>query len=284
MRPEHVVRKYNQQQRYTQKLKMKNSKEEESEDSKSSSLNAIANKKSFHSSPKTFPTPSHTPSAINQVIQNKYHSGQNHHHYPNPLPSGQTPDYHDILNQLNVYGGPSTDIDPLPGATPPMLATKSNTRIINVPDNDTKRATKQNTTVIDFYETEDKENCPPQEVTNKEIAELDAMLQSIHEDSNTNWMSLFNDSVRKDENSPNSKTPVDQNPITLLKNRQSIHLRILQINCQWQICLVLRTCQLSHKVKTFIMNWTMYWEVRHLNKVVVTHHRNMQVEQIQQHC
>lgn len=217
MRPEHVVRKYNQQQRYTQKLKMKNSKEEESEDSKSSSLNAIANKKSFHSSPKTFPTPSHTPSAINQVIQNKYHSGQNHHHYPNPLPSGQTPDYHDILNQLNVYGGPSTDIDPLPGATPPMLATKSNTRIINVPDNDTKRATKQNTTVIDFYETEDKENCPPQEVTNKEIAELDAMLQSIHEDSNTNWMSLFNDSVRKDENSPNSKTPVDQNPITLLK-------------------------------------------------------------------
>lgn len=45
MRPEHVVRKYNQQQRYTQKLKMKNSKEEESEDSKSSSLNAIANKR-----------------------------------------------------------------------------------------------------------------------------------------------------------------------------------------------------------------------------------------------
>ncbi|KAI5970277.1 hypothetical protein CANMA_000629 [Candida margitis] len=213
MRPEHVVRKYNQQQRYTQKLKMKNSKEEESEHSKAS-LSAVASKKSFHSSPKTFPTPSHTPSAINQVIQNKYHGGQNH---LNPLHSGQTPDYHDLLNQLNVYGGPSTDIDPLPGATPPMLATKSNTRIINVPDNDAKRATKQNTTVIDFDEGEDKENCPPQEVTNKEIAELDAMLQSIHDDSNSNWMNFFTDSARKDENSPNSKTPVDQNPIALLK-------------------------------------------------------------------
>jgi len=223
MRPEHVVRKYNQQQRYTQKLKMKNSKEEEAENTKTSSsstLNAIANKKNFHSSPKTFLTPSHTPSAINQVIQNKYHSGQNHQHYHqqhNPLPSGQTPDYHDLLNQLNVYGGPSTDIDPLPGTTPPMLATKSNTRIINVADNEAKRATKQNTTVIDFYEGEDKENCPPQEVSNKEIAELDAMLQSIHDDSNSNWMNFFTDSVRKDENSPNSKTPVDQNPITLLK-------------------------------------------------------------------
>ena len=43
-----------------------------------------------------------------------------------------SPDYSDLLHQINVYGGPSTDIDPLPGATPPMVATKSNTRVINV--------------------------------------------------------------------------------------------------------------------------------------------------------
>ncbi|KAI3403264.2 hypothetical protein KGF56_003852 [Candida oxycetoniae] len=244
MRPEHVVRKYNQQQRYNQKLRMRNSKEEEEADHLTrSALSTIASsKKNLASSPATFPTPSHTPSTINQVIQNKYHSGNNHFHM-NPTPTGQTPEYNDLMNQLNVYGGPSTDIDPLPGATPPMIAVKSNTRVINigVDDLDAKKATKLNTRVINIANDEDenKENCPPQTIntinnknaattttttaassaTAKEFAEFDAMLQSIHEDANTNWMNFFSQPTPRDQNSPNSKTPVDQNPSVNIKRR-----------------------------------------------------------------
>ena len=239
MRPEHVVRKYNQQQRYNQKLKMRNPKDDlESRPA----LGVLVNKKPLASSPATFPTPSHTPSVINQAIQNKYHSGNSHNSNTNvnvnananvnanvnsstnPTPIGQTPEYHELLNQLNVYGGPSTDIDPLPGATPPVVAAKSNTRIINYEALEARRATKQNTRIINIHNDEDKENCPPLSSHNiapngsanppptaEDFTDFEAMLQSIHEDTNTTWMNFFSSRSPGDQNSPNSKTPVDQN-------------------------------------------------------------------------
>ncbi|KAI5964280.1 uncharacterized protein KGF55_002222 [Candida pseudojiufengensis] len=242
MRPEHVVKKYNQQQKYTQKIKLKSTNNAKEDDTIRNSLNSIASarKNNHHhhqtSSPATFPTPSHTPSAINQVIQNKYHNNNNNNHYnqsnSNSIPSGQTPDYHDLLNQLNVYGGPSTDIDPLPNATPPMIATKSNTRVINLEETDERKATRLNTKIIPIFNEEDKENQPPPiNLTNASatntLNEFDAILQSIHEDSDSNWMNFLtqpsSSSQIKHETSPNSKTPVDQlqNLITTKKKNNN---------------------------------------------------------------
>lgn len=158
MRPEAVVKKYLQQQKYKKELKLK-------EGSKAGSSPFLND---FNSG--SFPTPSHAPSAINEVIRNlsakqvqsinlsRQPTGQSPTGF---TPSGLTPnmltgngedyqDLNDFMNQLNSFGGPLTDLD-VPHdyreerkeATPPMVATKSNTRVINL------------------YEDEDKENCPP---------------------------------------------------------------------------------------------------------------------------
>ncbi|CAK9441677.1 uncharacterized protein LODBEIA_P55450 [Lodderomyces beijingensis] len=216
MRPEHVVRKYNQQQRYNAKLKLKSAGGEEPEQSRP----PLAARKNLASSPTNFPTPSHTPSVINQVIQNKYHGGGNNNNSnnyslnnTNPTPTNPTPD-NELMQQLGVYGGPCTDIDPLPGHTPPVVAARSNTRVINYDEElDARKAAKQNTRVINLYHDndEDKENVPPGSVVvppgPSDLAEIDAMLNSIQCDANAQWMNLFSP---RDHTSPNSKTPVDQ--------------------------------------------------------------------------
>lgn len=241
MRPEHVVRKYIHQQRYTAKLRKKQKEDELNR----TTLDAIAMKKfvsgtsvslNAGSSPAgSFPAPSHTPSAINQVIQNKAltshgNNGNNNNLNYDPTPPGFTPDYNDLLHQINIYGGPSTDIDPLPGATPPMVATKSNTRVINVDaggaegaegaeGEEYKKATKLNTRIIGVpvesnIEEDDnnKENLPPK--INKNHNDYDAMISSFQENNN-DWMSFF--SSPKHHVSPNSKTPVD-NPNEIQKS------------------------------------------------------------------
>ena len=96
MRPPAVVKKYLQQQRY---------KKEQRENSKSR-LDSISSAKG-ESSSSPFPrfvTPSHTPSMINQVIQNNRNKGKpvNNSNY----------DLNEFMNQLNAFGGPLTDIDP----------------------------------------------------------------------------------------------------------------------------------------------------------------------------
>ncbi|KAL6451697.1 LOW QUALITY PROTEIN: hypothetical protein SBY92_003003 [Candida maltosa Xu316] len=232
MRPEHVVRKYIHQQRYNAKIRQKQ------KDEAASKLDSVAMKKfsggtsislTSASPSGNFPAPTHTPSAINQVIQNKASSN-----FPSsainydPTPPGFTPDYNDLLHQINVYGGPSTDIDPLPGATPPMLATKSNTRVINVEEVDKpSKATKLNTRVINIpSDDENKENCPPPTDPPIKDNDYDVLLTSLHE-SNGDWMNFF--SSPKNGTSPNSKTPVDnQNTIdkspTKLFNKSLVNM------------------------------------------------------------
>lgn len=138
MRPLSVVKKYLQQQRYKREVKQKEEYAERQRISNSRKQHTNSNKgKVSSSSPHKFATPLHTPSAINQVIQSNSKNNR-----ANNMPSASdarlTPNYNDLnefMNQLNSFGGPLTDIDMPnqdPGLTPPMIATKSNTRVINL--------------------------------------------------------------------------------------------------------------------------------------------------------
>lgn len=201
MRPEPVVKKYLQQQKYkldskkkekmnaaaieshtsgkynhsngansnlftynnrnkdlTSASRMNSDKMDITNSSESLSLSSIAAKKSHKlaSSPNVasfhkFPTPTHTPSTINQVIQNQKSNNNYNNNTLNHSDVLSTPNFNDLndfMNELNNYGGPLTDIDPLPrdhlGITPPMMAEKSNTRVINL-----------------YNDGDDKENYPP---------------------------------------------------------------------------------------------------------------------------
>lgn len=207
MRPEGVVKKYLQQQKYKLELKKKeeanaaaiescsssNNKVNDSNGYSSNiqynksanvrldsdkpdgsnynerSLSAIAAKRSnkFASSPGVpqfhkFPTPTHTPSAINQAIQNQKSNTQINTNHSDALSTPNFNEINDFMNQLHNYGGPLTDIDPLPqnqplGITPPMMAEKSNTRVINIYD-----------------DGDDKENYPPPQSPN--IEDFESML------------------------------------------------------------------------------------------------------------
>lgn len=152
MRPEGVVKKYLQQQKYKKDLKQKEDEEKTIVNENLRELNSNNIQTLRVSSPHKFLTPSHTPSTINQIIQNNLNAqilansntGDN-----SAKTSPQYDEINDFMNQLNAMGGPLTDIDPIPqdqnqGRTPPMIATKSNTRVINLCEDD-----------------EDKENCPP---------------------------------------------------------------------------------------------------------------------------
>ncbi|EGV65983.1 hypothetical protein PSN45_003201 [Yamadazyma tenuis] len=155
MRPEAVVKKYLKQQKYKRELKEREEREGQEEDkvdkgdeefrfhdkhfqAPNRRPGQIASSPMVSMASHKFATPSHTPSEINQVIQNTRFGTQN--------------DLSDFINQLNNFGGPLTDIDPLPqdlqDVTPPMMATKSNTRVINIDQG-----------------SDDKENCPPIDVT-----------------------------------------------------------------------------------------------------------------------
>lgn len=189
MRPDAVVKKYQQQQRY------KRGREDETKEEYKESLYSVATKKANQfasspflriasspgktSSPGKFLTPSHTPSTINQVIQNQQYQYQDR-------------DLNDFMNQINNFGGPLTDID-IPGDTPPMIATKANTRVINLYEDG-----------VD----EDKENCPPMD---PELDEFETMIvKSFHAGSNrsspqqTEWMNNLFEPSKKD-----TKTPTD---------------------------------------------------------------------------
>lgn len=239
MRPAVVVKKYMQQQRYKnkkddQQLELNNQTLHSvpppptAPKDRANSLTVIANKRStqYASSPVVpptgrFATPTHTPSAINQVIQNRNNNSASTTSH-NFMHSGHTPTYqdiHDIMNQINNFGGPLTDIDPLPayplGATPPMIATKSNTRVINLyEDSNPKKANKENTRVINIDEGEDKENCPPgpspipQEMNLDDFETL--MADNFAKSSPNEWMNALLEQPPTPA-ACDSRTPVDQN-------------------------------------------------------------------------
>lgn len=199
MRPLSVVKKYLQQQRYKREVKQKeeyaerqritNSRKQQSNNNSSGKLSS--------SSPHKFATPLHTPSAINQVIQNN--SKNSRANIATAASDARlTPNYNDLndfMNQLNSFGGPLTDID-MPnqdtGVTPPMIATKSNTRVINL------------------FEAGDRKSS----VSGNNEETFDQIIQkSLHESEsspNNEWIgNLF-------EKTPRDQTPGDTNNRTPL--------------------------------------------------------------------
>lgn len=202
MRPEAVVKKYLQQQKYKKEIKMKDLTQLNQQTSYSSPF--------FSATPQDhkFATPSHVPSAINEVIKNQAtFAGRNPHHNANIQSASHTPnaadscqDLNDFMTQLNNFGGPLTDID-LPGdfsqgnhmqgSTPPMIATKSNTRVINV-----ERV------------SEDKENVPPSAMTDFEQMLSKSFNERSSPDRNESneWSQFFGEPTPKDNNSTTPNT------------------------------------------------------------------------------
>lgn len=185
MRPENVVRKYLKQQRYKKE-------KERDEDDDIKNFPPPFPKKPNHisSSPMLlhkFATPTHTPSEINQVIQNNKLGNQ---------------ELNDFLHQINNFGGPLTDIDLPDGPTPPMMATKSNTRLINIDD-------------------DNKENYPPPNITQYNTSNSPAMrdsddfekliIKSFSKSSplEGDWMNIFSESTPKDQ----VVTPLDDRKV-----------------------------------------------------------------------
>lgn len=212
MRPEAVVKKYLQQQKYKKDTKLKDEPTNASlqANTASSSPLVLSNMPQFHK----FATPSHAPSAINEVIRNQNGSNRT---TPAVTVTGQTPlgdeyqDLNDFMNQLNNFGGPLTDID-LPHDlqtkqdTPPMMATKSNTRVINL-----------------YADENDKENCPP--AGEKEFEEMIIKSFSLRSSPDQNdWASFFGEPTPKDNAATpqgGQKTPVTQNGLPQLRTFRS---------------------------------------------------------------
>ncbi|SGZ50713.1 CIC11C00000004027 [Sungouiella intermedia] len=193
MRPEAVVKKYLQQQKYKKDLKLKE--------------DTLLSLPTMHSSSPPlsginlahkFATPTHAPSTINEVIRNQNGSAKATPNFISGSGMGQTPtgtddyqDLNDFMNQLNSFGGPLTDID-IPNeiqpmrqeSTPPMMATKSNTRVINLCDDE-----------------EDKENFPPSEkarLTDFEQMMIKSFSLRSSPDHNE-WAQFFDDQTPKDQ-------------------------------------------------------------------------------------
>lgn len=207
MRPEAVVKKYLQQQKYKRELKLK-------EESSLHQLSSPANPDH------KFAIPSHAPSTINEVIKNREGMKTSHQisSTPNQTPGGDDfQDLNDFMNQLNNFGGPLTDID-LPHdaqvnkqeTTPPMMATKSNTRVINL-----------------YEEEEDKENFPPQE--KEGFSEIEHMvMKSFNLRSSPDqdeWSHFFNEPTPKDNciTPATGKTPVAEEESSLGKTYGSTY-------------------------------------------------------------
>lgn len=195
MRPAAVVKKYLAQQRYKKDHKLKEEVPQTGPSTHSSSPPSGTIAQSHK-----FATPTHAPSAINEAIKNKNGSTSNKA-TPNIISgfgTGQTPtgaddyqDLNDFMNQLNSFGGPLTDID-LPNdlgssrqeSTPPMMATKSNTRVINL-----------------YEDEEDKENCPPSDKQNMMDFEQ-MMIKSFSLKSSpeqNDWSQFFGEQTPKDQ-------------------------------------------------------------------------------------
>lgn len=206
MRPEAVVKKYLQQQKYKRELKMK-------EDSLSTSMHQVSSPALPQSY--KFATPTHAPSTINEVIKNQERPAQQMRAGSNQTPTGDDfQDLNDFMNQLNTFGGPLTDID-LPHEanaprqeSPPMMATKSNTRVINL-----------------YQDEEDKENCPPNDKHNLTDFEQMVMksfsLRSSPDQSE--WSHFFNEPTPKDNciTPSANKTPLNEEDIPSSKTFKS---------------------------------------------------------------
>lgn len=195
MRPEAVVKKYLQQQKYKRELKMK-------EESLTTSLHPISSPALPQSY--KFATPTHAPSTINEVIKNQERNASQMRAGANHTPTGDDfQDLNDFMNQLNTFGGPLTDID-LPHEanvtrqeSPPMMATKSNTRVINL-----------------YEDEEDKENCPPGDksrLTDFEQMVMKSFGLRSSPDQNE-WSHFFNEPTPKDNciTPGASKTPLNE--------------------------------------------------------------------------
>ncbi|OBA24509.1 hypothetical protein METBIDRAFT_30760 [Metschnikowia bicuspidata var. bicuspidata NRRL YB-4993] len=201
MRPEAVVKKYLQQQKYKKELKLK-----EHSSSVPGTVKSHNNSSPFYantSQSNKFPTPSHVPSAISEVIRNRNSSSsrfpqsasKNLGYARTPQTNEDYQDLNDFVRQLNNFGGPLTDIDmpsdsqnagEILGVTPPMIATKSNTRVINLcPDE------------------EDKENQPPSKYSEFEQMMIKSFsLKSSPEQNDQNdWAQFFGEPTPKDGNS-----------------------------------------------------------------------------------
>ncbi|KAM9909552.1 hypothetical protein OXX69_005329 [Metschnikowia pulcherrima] len=211
MRPEAVVKKYLQQQKYKKELKLK-----EFSSSVPGTAKSHGNSSPFYAEvaqSNRFPTPSHAPSAISDAIKNKTNTSAKFSHAAsrnlgcaqNSHTNEDYQDLNDFMQQLNNFGGPLTDIDipnelqaggDVSGATPPLLATKSNTRVINVcPDDD------------------DKENQPPKYTEFEQMMIKSFSSKSSPEQSEQNdWAQFFGEPTPKDNNAAgqgnNGITPI----------------------------------------------------------------------------
>lgn len=182
MRPELVVRKYKQQRKFKDERRKKEQKLDNEGDNILHSESHRNSCSKLALSPSKFATPLHTPLVINQAIQKQQNT------------VGRTPnnEFNDLMNQINAFGGPLTDIDlPLDagitpmGVTPPMIAEKLNTRVINLDDVG--------------IEEDDKENFPPAS-HHMELVEFEALLAKSIEDTKngdpqTDWQALFGDNL-----------------------------------------------------------------------------------------
>lgn len=194
MRPEAVVKKYLQQQKYKKDTK---SREPSAAPTQQPGVNQSSPFASTTPLYHKFATPSHFPSAINEAIKSQ--ANTNKIQFPGSTPLGQTPgtvadcqELNDFIDQINNFGGPLTDID-LPnndsnsgmGVTPPMMATKCNTRVITIGGNE------------EVEDDENKENAPPY---SNSYVDLDQMInsfgQKLSPDQN-NW-NLFGEPTPKD--------------------------------------------------------------------------------------
>lgn len=215
MRPEAVVKKYLQQQKYKKELKMRENFSGSTLSANRFSSPIIDGMSKFHK----FATPSHVPSAINAVIQhqNGTKGRTSKAETPNSAfdqtPNGQDYlDLNDFMAELNNFGGPLTDMD-IPydsnqgftGNTPPMIATKSNTRVINIPASD-----------------EDKENCPPAKYDNVEQMMIRSYSLKSSPEKQDDWAQLFGEPTPKDNTTPHNM-PYSVTPgadASILKSRK----------------------------------------------------------------
>lgn len=206
MRPEAVVKKYLQQQKYKRELKMK----EESLATSMHQMSSPALPQSYK-----FATPTHAPSTINEVIKNQERAAPQMRAISNQTPTGDDfQDLNDFMNQLNSFGGPLTDID-LPNdanvnrqESPPMMATKSNTRVINL-----------------YEDEDDKENCPPN--SKPRLTDFEQMVMksfSLRSSPDQNeWSHFFNEPTPKDNCiTPGAgKTPLNEDDLATSKSFKS---------------------------------------------------------------
>ena len=154
MRPEAVVKKYLQQQKYKKDVKSRDA--QVTADASAPHPLELAQSSPFGSRPQThkFATPSYFPAAINEAIKSQATSKMQS---PGSTPFSHTPgtatDCQDINDFIDSFGGPLTDIDiptndsnPVVGVTPPMVATKCNTRVIDLAEGrDDSDENKENT-------------------------------------------------------------------------------------------------------------------------------------------